>query len=162
MKVKGRSGDLVRMLSSLAGKITQHFSCNNDSLKEEKGSLSSFINMPAGRKSGKGSGAQPKSTGKSSRKPSSGGKTALGGAPGGALQEEERCATRTPPLLPAIQPDNELEDAIDDGKLSELSAEEPDSSECEYKINIKVITIVPHVSVHATHFNFKANYSNCS
>ena len=89
--------------------------------------------MPAGRKSGKGSGAQPKSTGKSSRKPSSGGKTALGGAPGGTLQEEERCPTRTPPLalLPAIQPDNELEDAIDDGKLSELSAEEPDSSECE-------------------------------
>lgn len=102
-----------------------HFSC--DSLFKE-GSLPSFVKMPAGRKSGKVSGAQPKSTGKSSRKSSSGGKTALGGAPG-ALQEEERCPA--PPLLPASQPDNELEDAIDDGKLSELSAEEPDSSECK-------------------------------
>lgn len=89
--------------------------------------------MPAGRKSGKGSGAPAKPTaGKTSRKrlPSSSGKTSHG--PGGALGgpgasslavalEEERCPT--PPLLP----DNEL----DDGKLSELSAEEPESCECE-------------------------------
>ena len=91
--------------------------------------------MPAGRKSGKGSGARPKSTVKTLRKPSSG-SSGIKISHGGTLQEE-RCKQTTPdpPLLPAsLQPDNELdlEGAIDDGKLSELSAEEPDSSECEY------------------------------
>ena len=89
--------------------------------------------MPAGRKSGKGSGARAKTTSKSARKPSNGGKTAHGGAPCSSstallLGEEESCPT--PQLLPASQPDNEIE-GMDDEKLSELSAEEPDSSECE-------------------------------
>jgi hypothetical protein len=129
VKVKGQSVAIVRMLSNLAGKIiciSADFSCLCDSLKHSP----SFVKMPAGRKSGKGSGPQTKSTGKSTRKPSSGGKSALGGAPG-ALQDEERCPT--PPLLPASPPGNELEEAIDYEKLAELlSGEEPDSSECEY------------------------------
>lgn len=87
--------------------------------------------MPAGRKSGKGS----KTTSKSTRKSFGGGKTAHSGAPGTSstallLREEESCPT--PQLLPASQPDNEIE-GMNDGKLSELSAEEPDSSECECK-----------------------------
>ena len=86
--------------------------------------------MPTGRKSGKGSGAQPKSTAKSSRKPSSSGKASHGSAPGSSSTALQQEGCPTPPLLPASQPDNELE-GMDDGKLSELSAEEPDSSECE-------------------------------
>ena len=90
--------------------------------------------MPAGRKSGKGSGARAKTTSKSARKPSNGGKTAHGGAPCSSSNcpaaGERRESCPTPQLLPASQPDNEIE-GMDDEKLSELSAEEPDSSECE-------------------------------
>lgn len=78
--------------------------------------------MPGGRKSAKGSFAQTKSSsnkaGGSSSKVAQAAKSAL------VVIEDESC----PPM--PMPTDNDL-DGLDEAKLSELSAEEPESSECE-------------------------------
>ena len=119
------------MLSSLAGKIIRISAVD---LKEILSFTSSFWKMPAGRKSGKSSGAQAKSSSKSTRKCSTGKTAPAATSTTVLLREEESC----PQLLSASQQDIELEDMdVYDGKLSELSAEEPDSSECECIANLK-------------------------
>lgn len=95
--------------------------------------------MPAGRKSGKcASGAQTKSTTKSTKKLSNDKRAPNGrGAASGPttsdllLINKDADCPAGPLCLPDSQPDNEIE-GVDDGKLSELSADEPESSECMY------------------------------
>ena len=76
--------------------------------------------MPGGRKNAKGSFAQSKSTSKKAGGSSS--KVALAAKSALVEVEDEGC--------PQVQNDNDLE-GLDEAKLSELSADEPDSSECE-------------------------------
>ena len=78
--------------------------------------------MPAGRKSGKGSSAQAKSNGKAA---STSTKAGTASSLTVVEREEEKCQT-----LRHGSPDNDLE-GLDDARLSDLSADEPELSECE-------------------------------
>ena len=106
----------MRMPSSLAVNFSAAVRLQILEQKLEKASKE----MPAGRKGGKGSGAQTKSSSSKTRGPASKGAQAAKAAI--MVIEEEGSPTQ--------QPNIELE-GVDEVKLFELSADEPESSECK-------------------------------
>lgn len=90
--------------------------------------------MPAGRKNSKGSGAHTKPSGKPG---SSSGKAVPAATTVLLINEED--SNGCPPELLSGETANELE-GLDDGKLSELSVEEAELSECELVYLLKWTT----------------------
>lgn len=86
----------------------------------EKGLVAGHFKMPTGRKSGKSSAGQAKS---SSKTATTSNKAAPAATSTLVAEIDENCQQ----ALNLCEPDNDLDDA----KLSELSAYEPESSECE-------------------------------